>query len=231
MPHHERMSHEQATQQEQAGEHPMEEEFKPPFPQQPQEPPGIESEMDPKPDYGEQSYEGFDRLQGKAALITGGDSGIGRAVALAFAREGADVLISYLNEESDAKETVKAVESAGRKAVAVEGDVSDEAHCQQLVRQAVEEFGRLDILVNNAAFQMSHESIQEIPSEEWDHTFRTNIYAMFFLSKAALPHLQPGSAIINSASVSRPIRRSLRCSPTRPPREPSSRSRRGWLTR
>jgi hypothetical protein len=175
---------------------------KPPFPKQTQSPPGLESEMSPKPDFGEDSYQGSGRLTGKAALITGGDSGIGRAVALAFAREGADVLISYLaEEESDAQETCRVVEEAGRKAVAVPGDISDERHCQALVERAVKEFGKLDILVNNAAYQMSHESIQAISAEELDHTFRTNIYAMFYLCKAALPHMPEGGAIINTASI------------------------------
>ena len=182
-------------------EKPQERGPKPPFPKQQQEPPGLESEMQPQPDYGEKSYRGFGRLQDKAAIITGGDSGIGRAVALAFAREGADVLFSYLNEEPDARETVRVVEGAGRKAVAVPGDIGDEAHCQQIVQRATQEFGKLDILVNNAAFQMSHESIQELPSEEFDYTFRTNIYAMFYLCKAALPKMQSGGAIINSASI------------------------------
>jgi len=182
-------------------EKPQERGPKPPFPEQQQEPPGLESEMRPQPDYGEESYRGFGRLQDKAAIITGGDSGIGRAVALAFAREGADVLFSYLNEEPDARETVRVVEGAGRKAVAVPGDISDEAHCQQIVQRATQEFGKVDILVNNAAFQMSHESIQELPSEEFDYTFRTNIYAMFYLCKAALPKMQRGGAIINTASI------------------------------
>jgi NAD(P)-dependent dehydrogenase (short-subunit alcohol dehydrogenase family) len=182
-------------------EKPQERGPKPPFPNQQQEPPGLESEMQPQPDYGEKSYRGFGRLQDKAAIITGGDSGIGRAVALAFAREGADVLFSYLNEEPDARETVRVVEGAGRKAVAVPGDIGDEAHCQQIVQRATQEFGKLDILVNNAAFQMSHESIQELPSEEFDYTFRTNIYAMFYLCKAALPKMQSGGAIINTASI------------------------------
>ena len=182
-------------------EKPQERGPKPPFPKQQQEPPGLESEMQPQPDYGEKSYRGFGRLQDKAAIITGGDSGIGRAVALAFAREGADVLFSYLNEEPDARETVRVVEGAGRKAVAVPGDIGDEGHCQQIVQRATQEFGKLDILVNNAAFQMSHESIQELPSEEFDYTFRTNIYAMFYLCKAALPKMQSGGAIINTASI------------------------------
>jgi NAD(P)-dependent dehydrogenase (short-subunit alcohol dehydrogenase family) len=173
----------------------------PPFPGQPQNPPGSEAAMTPRPDYGEDSYRGHGRLTGKVALITGGDSGIGRAVALAFAREGADLLISYLNEEEDARETVRAVEESGRKAIAVPGDIGEEAHCQTLVRRVVQEFGYLDILVNNAAFQMSHEGLADLPSEEIERTFRTNIFAMFYLSKAALPQLREGGAIINTASV------------------------------
>jgi NAD(P)-dependent dehydrogenase (short-subunit alcohol dehydrogenase family) len=158
--------------------------------------------MDPRPDYGEETYRGSDRLEGKAAIITGGDSGIGRAVALAFAREGADVLISYLEaEESDAQETVRAVEESGKKAVPVSGDIRDEAHCQKIVEHAVEEFGKIDILVNNAAYQMSRGSIQDISSEELDRTFRTNVFAMFYLCKAALPHMQPGATIINTSSI------------------------------
>jgi NAD(P)-dependent dehydrogenase (short-subunit alcohol dehydrogenase family) len=186
----------QTTQQD-----PQEQGPQPPFPEQSQQHPGLESQMTPQPDYGEQSYKGSGRLAGKASLITGGDSGIGRAVALAFAREGADVLISYLNEEPDAQETARVVREAGRKAIAVPGDIGQEAHCQSLVGRAVQEFGKLDILVNNAAYQMTRESLPEITAEEWDHTFRTNIYAMFYLCKAALPHLQPGSTIINTASI------------------------------
>jgi NAD(P)-dependent dehydrogenase (short-subunit alcohol dehydrogenase family) len=182
-------------------EDPKEKGAQPPFPAQPQEPPGRESEMEPAPDYGADSYRGHGRLQGRAALITGGDSGIGRAVALAFAREGADVLISYLNEEDDARETARVVEEAGRKCVRVAGDIADESHCQELVRRAVAEFGRLDILVNNAAFQRTHENISEIPSDEFDRTFRTNVHAMFYLCKAALPHLPKGGTIINTASI------------------------------
>ena len=180
---------------------PQEQGDKPPFPAQPQNPPGSEAAMEPRPDYGEDSYRCLGRLEGKVALITGGDSGIGRAVALAFAREGADVLISYLSEDEDATETVRVVEAAGRKAVAVAGDIGDEAHCQSLVRRAVAEFGHLDILVNNAAFQMTHEGLADLPSDEIEHTFRTNILAMFYLSKAALPHLREGGAIINTASI------------------------------
>ncbi len=182
-------------------ENPVEQGPKPPFPEQEQPQPGLESEMDPRPDYGEQSYRGFGRLQGRAALITGGDSGIGRAVALAFAREGADVFISYLDEHPDAEETVRVVEESGRRAVAVPGDIGDEAHCRDLVERTMREFGRLDILVNNAAFQMTHESILEIPSGEIEHAFRTNIISMFHLCKAAIPNMQPGSAIINSTSI------------------------------
>ncbi len=182
-------------------QNPTEQYPKPPFPEQPQETPGLESQMSPRPDYGEATYRGSGRLEGKKAIITGGDSGIGRAVALAFAREGADVLISYLNEESDADETVRVVTEAGRKAVKVPGDIGQEAHCQEIVRRAVQEFGGIDILVNNAAFQMSHQSIQELSSEEWDHTFRTNIYAMFYLCKAALPQMREGGTIINTASI------------------------------
>src|SRR5918998_1566783 len=183
-------------------QNPMEKGAKPPLPEQQQDVPGSESEMDPKPDYGERSYRGFGRLKGKAALITGGDSGIGRAVALAFAREGADVLISYLpEEEADAQETLRVVREAGQQGVAVPGDIGDEAHCQQLVQRAVQEFGKLDILVNNAAYQMSHQSIQELTAQEIEHTFRTNIFAMFYLAKAALQHMQPGGTIINTASV------------------------------
>jgi len=180
---------------------PKEAGVQPPMPDQELQPPGLEAEMEVKPDYGEASYRGTGKLEGKVALITGGDSGIGRAVALAYAREGADVLISYLNEEPDAQETVRIVEDEGRRALAVAGDIADEAHCRQLVQRAVQEFGRLDILVNNAAFQRTHESIQEVPSEEFEYTFRTNIFSMFYLCKAALPHMQPGSSIINVASI------------------------------
>ena len=152
-----------------------------------------------KPDYGENSYVGSGKLEGRAAIVTGADSGIGRAVAPAFAREGADVLISYLSE--DAQETARLVTEAGRKAVLVPGDITQEAHCGELVKRAHQEFGHLDLLVNNAAFQMTHQKITEIPSDEWDHTFRPNIYAMFYLCKAALPVMRPGGAIVNTASI------------------------------
>ncbi len=173
----------------------------PPQPEPPQSIPGTEAEMQIKPDHGEESYRGCGKLTGRKAIITGGDSGIGRAVAIAFAREGADVLISYLNEEEDAQQTAKYVEEAGRKAVLVPGDISDEAHCKLIVQRAVDELGGLDIIVNNAAFQMERESLQEISTEEWDRTFKVNIYPMFYLCKAAEPHLKPGSTIVNTTSV------------------------------
>ncbi len=173
----------------------------PPYPIDEQSTPGTEAAMQPIADHGETSYKGSGKLMGRKALITGGDSGIGRAVAIAFAREGADVLISYLNEEEDARETARYVEGAGRKAVLVAGDISDEAHCQQLVQRAVDELGGLDILVNNAAYQMAHESLQDISADELDHTFRTNIFAMFHLCKFAEQHLKPGSTVVNTTSV------------------------------
>lgn len=170
-------------------------------PPQQQDPPGVQSEMTPVPDCGEESYRGSGRLAGKRAVITGGDSGIGRAVAIAYAREGADVLISYLSEHEDAQDTARYVEEAGRRAVLVPGDVSDPQHCRDVVARAVEELGGVDVLVNNAAYQMNRDSIEEIPDEEWDHTFATNVSAMFHLVKAALPHLGEGSSIIGSSSV------------------------------
>ncbi|WP_165250903.1 SDR family oxidoreductase [Paludisphaera soli] len=175
---------------------------KPPHPPQKQVPPGLESEMDPLPDFGEESYEGSGKLAGKAAVITGGDSGIGRAVALAYAREGADVLISYMaEEETDAQETVRVVEAAGRKCVAVPGDIQEESHCQAIIDRAVKEFGKVDVLVNNAAFQMARESIDEISTEEFDRTLKTNLYAMFWLTKATVPHMPAGGAVINTSSI------------------------------
>ncbi|WP_036174547.1 SDR family oxidoreductase [Massilia sp. 9096] len=169
--------------------------------QQPIAPPGLESEMTPKPDHGETSYVGHGRLNGKATIITGADSGIGRAVAIAFAREGADVLIAYLNEHDDAKETARLVEEAGRKAVLVPGDIAEPAQCRAIVDQAMQAFGKIDVLVNNAAFQMTHESIEDIPDEEWDHTFDVNIGAMFRICKAAIPHMKAGGSIINTTSI------------------------------
>jgi NAD(P)-dependent dehydrogenase (short-subunit alcohol dehydrogenase family) len=175
---------------------------RPPFDTPAQSPPGLESGMHPRPDFGESSYVGSGKLKGKAALITGGDSGIGRAVALAFAREGADVLISYLPaEESDAQFCAQLIEKEGRVCVAVPGDICEEAHCKRLVDTAMARFGRLDVLVNNAAFQMTHKALGDISAEEFDRTFRTNVYANFFLCKAAVAHMKPGSAIISTASV------------------------------
>lgn len=182
-------------------QNPVEQYDKPPFPDQEQGVPGTESEMTPKADHGETSYKGSGKLTGRKAIITGADSGIGRAVAIAFAREGADVLISYLNEHEDAKETARYIEEAGRKAVVVPGDIQSEEHCKQIVNKALEEFGQLDILVNNAAYQMTHESLQELTSEEIDRTFRTNVFAMYYLCKAAEPHLKPGSTVVNTTSV------------------------------
>lgn len=175
---------------------------KAPLPEQQQgQTPGRTQPMDPPPDHGEKSYKGSGRLAGKAAIITGGDSGIGRAVAIAFAREGADVLVSYLDEEEDARETARWVEEAGRKAVLVAGDIADPAHCRAIVQRAVDAFGRVDVLVNNAAYQMTHESLDEISDEEWDRTFDVNIGAMFRITKAAVPHMKPGAAIVNTTSV------------------------------
>ena len=174
---------------------------KPPFATRPQSTPGASAAMDPQPDYGEQSYKGSGRLAGKKALVTGADSGIGRAVALAFAREGADVLVSYLDEQDDAEETRRLVESAGRRCVLVPGDVSKPQHCRDLVARAVEAFGRIDVLVNNAAHQMSIAAIEDITDEEWDATFATNISAMFRITKAAVPHMPEGGSIINTASI------------------------------
>jgi NAD(P)-dependent dehydrogenase (short-subunit alcohol dehydrogenase family) len=170
-------------------------------PKQQQQPPGLESALMPKADHGEASYRGSNKLAGKATVITGADSGIGRAVALAFAREGADVLIAYLNEHEDAKETARLVEEAGRRAVLMPGDLAEPAHCRAIIDRAVQEFGKIDVLVNNAAFQMSHDSIEEIPDEEWDYTFQVNITAMFHTCKAAVKYMAPGSSIINTTSV------------------------------
>jgi NAD(P)-dependent dehydrogenase (short-subunit alcohol dehydrogenase family) len=173
----------------------------PPFPEQDQPYPGIEANMTPEPDFGEDSYRGSGKLEGRVALITGGDSGIGRAVALAYAREGADVAISYLDEHQDAKETVRVVEESGRQAMAYPGDIQDEEFCKNLVERTVEDLGRIDILVNNAAFQSTHERFTEITTELWHRTMRTNLDAMFFLSKYALKQMEPGGAIINTTSI------------------------------
>jgi NAD(P)-dependent dehydrogenase (short-subunit alcohol dehydrogenase family) len=179
----------------------MNEHPKPPFPKQPQPMPGQTKVMEPVPDHGERTYRGCGRLADKKAVITGADSGIGRAVAIAYAREGADVLIAYLNEHEDAKETQRLVEDAGRKAVLVPGDVQRADHCRDIVKKAVSELGGIDILVNNAAHQATFKSIDDISDEEWELTFKVNIHAMFYLTKAAVPHMRPGSAIINTASI------------------------------
>ncbi len=174
---------------------------KPPFPKQAQPVPGSQRKMEPYPDCGEQSYTGSGRLAGKIALITGADSGIGRAVAIAFAREGADVAVAYFNEHEDAKETARWVEQAGRQCLLLPGDIAQKAQCQALVDQTVERFGRIDVLVNNAAFQMTHETFEEIPDDEWVMTFDVNITAIFRLCQAAIKHMGPGASIINTSSV------------------------------
>jgi NAD(P)-dependent dehydrogenase (short-subunit alcohol dehydrogenase family) len=175
---------------------------KPEYPQDKTPYPGTDKQMSPKPDHGEESYKGLGRLAGKTALITGGDSGIGRAVTIAFAREGADVSISYLpEEENDGRETVKWVDLAGRKPLALPGDIRDERHCSQMIEQVFDKFGKLDLLVNNAGFQSTHDRIEEFSTEEFDRTFKTNVYAMFWLCRAALPRMEKGGVIINTASI------------------------------
>ncbi|MBR0799812.1 SDR family oxidoreductase [Bradyrhizobium jicamae] len=174
---------------------------KPPFPSQRQPMPGSTAKMDPRPDHGETTYKGSGRLSGMRAVITGGDSGIGRAVAIAFAREGADILIAYLDEHDDAKDVKALIEGEGRKAVLVDGDLSSADHCRKIVDKAVSDLGGLDILVNNAAHQATFADLADITDEEWRRTFEVNIHAMFFLAKAAVPHMKPGGAIINTASV------------------------------
>jgi hypothetical protein len=174
---------------------------KPPFPEQTQQPTGSDQALKPRPDYGEQTYKGSGKLLGRAAIITGADSGIGRAVALAYAREGADVLFAYLEQDADAQETMHITQDTDRKVIAVKGDVADEAFCQRLIERAMQEFGRLDILVNNAAYQQTHEGITAMPSDEIERIFRTNVLALFWLCKAAIPHMQPGAVIVNTASI------------------------------
>ena len=173
----------------------------PPYPEQQQPMPGATEAMDPRPDHGEDSYVGHGRLLDKRTLITGADSGIGRAVAIAFAREGADVAISYLDEHDDAQETKRLVEDAGRRAILLPGDISDPAHAREIVEQTASEFGRIDVLVNNAAHQASFAKVEDISDEEWQVTFATNIHAMFYLVKAALPHMRSGASIINTTSI------------------------------
>jgi len=174
---------------------------KPPYPAQRQPMPGSTAKMDPRPDHGETSYKGSGKLKGKKAVITGGDSGIGRAVAIAYAREGADILIAYLDEHDDAHEVKALIEQEGRKAVLVAGDLRSPEHCRSVINQAVEALGGVDILVNNAAHQAAFKDIGDISDEEWQLTFEVNIHAMFYLTKAAVPHMKPGSAVINTASV------------------------------
>jgi NAD(P)-dependent dehydrogenase (short-subunit alcohol dehydrogenase family) len=193
------MSQERHAQQDPTRKYPQ-----PTFPEQDQRDrhPGLEGQMEPRPDYGEQTYRGCSRLEDRAAVITGGDSGIGRAVALAFAREGADVLISYLEaEEPDAEETARVVEESGKRCVRVPGDISEEAQCNRVIERAVEEFGRVDVLVNNAAHQRTVSGVVDVSTELLDKTFKTNIYAMFWLVKAAIPHMPQGGAIINVGSA------------------------------
>ncbi|MDT7950246.1 MAG: glucose 1-dehydrogenase [Acetobacteraceae bacterium] len=189
----------------------------PPFEQQGQDAPGSSARMKPEPDYGADSYKGAARLTGRVALITGGDSGIGRAVALAFAREGADVVISYLDEEEDAEAAAQDVEQAGRQALKVPGDIGDPQHCRALVTKTMDRFGQLDILVNNGAFQATHDSLDDISDEEWERTFRTNVHSQFYITKAAAPHLKPGASIINTSSVNskHPIKSLLAYSATK----------------
>ena len=178
------------------------EEPKSPMPPQHQEKPGIEAKLSPRPRYDAKLYKGANKLKGKVALVTGGDSGIGRAVAVLFAREGADVAFTYLKEEKvDAQETRVAVEEEGVRAFAISGDVTDAKFCRRAVEDTVKKFGQLDILVNNAAFQQHQERLEDLSEEQWDRTFKTNIYGYFFLTKAALPHLKEGSAIVNTGSI------------------------------
>jgi NAD(P)-dependent dehydrogenase (short-subunit alcohol dehydrogenase family) len=174
----------------------------PKFPEQPQDPPGLAKDMQPKPDHGEESYKGFGRLKGRKALITGGDSGIGRAVAIAFAREGAEVAINYLDVESpDAEELKALLEGEGKKLVCIPGDIKSEQFCNELVEKAVQELGGLDILVNNAGKQVAVKNFDDISTEQFDATYKTNVYAMFWITKAASKHLKPGAAVINTTSI------------------------------
>lgn len=182
-------------------DHPQHKHPQPPMPEQQQPIPGYTEKMDPRPDHGEESYRGSGKLKDRVAIITGADSGIGRAVAIAFAREGANVVISYLEEDEDAQETARWVEEAGRKAVIARGDIGDERFARSLVTKAMDEFGRLDILVNNAAHQATFGQLEDISAEEWDLTFRTNVDAMFYLCQEAVKHMKPGSTIINTSSI------------------------------
>ncbi len=174
---------------------------RPPFAQKAQESPGSSARMQPEPDYGELTYKGSGRLEGRIALVTGADSGIGRAVAIAYAREGADVVVAYLDEQEDADKTGRWVREAGRRVLLVPGDLSQREPCRDLVAKAVAEFGRIDVLVNNAAYQHTRKSISEISDDEWEYTFAANVHSMFRVTKAAMAHMAPGSAIVNTSSV------------------------------
>jgi Dehydrogenases with different specificities (related to short-chain alcohol dehydrogenases) len=171
------------------------------LPEQQQSVPGSSKKMTPQPDHGEDSYQGSGKLMDATAIVTGGDSGIGRAVALAFARERADVVISYLCEDHDAEESASWVEKAGRASVLIPGDIGDEGHCEAIIDETCRQFGKLDILVNNAAYQMPHDRIEQWSSEQFEYTFRTNLFSMFYLCKAAIPRMKPGGVIINTASI------------------------------
>lgn len=192
----------QTTKNQYAKQNPLTQYPRPPFPRQPQDRPGSVNKMDPLPDHGEESYQGFGRLQGRKALVTGGDSGIGRAAVIAFAREGADVAFNYLpSEEENAQEVAKLVEAEGRKAILLPGDISQESFCQELVEEAVEKLGGLDILVNNSGRQTAQKTIAEITTEQFDNTFKVNVYAPFWICKAALPHMDAGASVINTTSI------------------------------
>jgi NAD(P)-dependent dehydrogenase (short-subunit alcohol dehydrogenase family) len=174
---------------------------RPPFPQQRQQLPGRDTLLDPRPDHGEESYIGDGRLAGLATIVTGADSGIGKAVAIAFAREGADVVVAYLESHDDARETIELVEAEGRRAISVPGDLQDEAHCRRVVEQTRDELGRIDVLVNNAAYQQRYESVEEVTTEEWERTIRTNLTATFWMCREATKSMQPGASIINVSSI------------------------------
>ncbi len=192
----------QATPNQYDMQNPLTQYTKPPFEPQTQPEPGLAKEMTPRPDHGEESYKGLGRLQGRKAVVTGADSGIGRATAIAFAREGADVVLNYLpSEESDAKEVIALIEAAGCKAIAIPGDISDELFCKKLIKEGVEALGGLDILANIAGKQIAKKSIADVSTKQFDETFRTNVYGMFWLCKAALPHMPAGATIINTASI------------------------------
>lgn len=173
----------------------------PPFPDQSQEYPGLQLKMTPLPDDGRDSYQGSGKLEGKTALITGGDSGIGRSIAIAYAKEGADIVFAYLSEDSDAEETKNVVEKNGKKCIAIKGDIQDKSHCDSIVKRTIDAFGKVDILINNAAYQMSHKSIMDFTPESLDRHFHTNLYPLFYFCQACMPHMQPGSSVISTTSI------------------------------